>query len=535
MSSSLFRKGPRVPLEYLIHHDPNVIPIPEPISDLLPQLLKDFTSWEDRSTALPANKAATLQAINEFRSTIEPCRWFKNSLVLLLHGPLGEGLSGRRLAAYLADFKFSIYLGNFDDGIYQLECVFTNEEDDDSRAALGLLKTFRITPGTIGSAFSPDIFSLTPAGNRYFGIDPSEFLPPPGPPLLPPTPSLPAPAASGLDPAVVSAILKDVMQSVASSNQVTQDNLVSQLAKVSAHVPDGKAAALAQVDEIRGIFSPQDTFTTRCTNLDGRVNLVSMTHFFKATVARLSDLDKPSFSDESALRCALLRFHDQGPSDASLNDFRPRGSPVIATTDAFFAAAHFLVHILSHFFGSHMIAPLEHLTFGLVSAHRRYGLNYDRLVHLFDRKLGSLRTPSLHVLDAETHVIDGLLLNEDDEAIILELSRQQVQARLLAVQRDLAADAPGRRSQRLATKAAKTGGDPKPPPAPKDKDRQPRPTLPTLLGTSATDAPCHNWIRGLCTTEPCAQGRPHSFDDACSAALVKSYKQAVLGPPRSRP
>jgi hypothetical protein len=535
MSSSLFRKGPRVPLEYLINHDPNVIPIPEPISDLLPQLLKDFTSWADTTSALPANKAATLQAIDMFRATIEPCRWFKDSFVLLLHGPLGEGLSGRRLAAYLADFKFSIYLGNFDDGLYQLQCVFTNEEDDDSRAALGLLPTFRITPGTIGSAFSPSIYSLTPAGHHYFGINPTEFLPPPGPPSLPPTPPLPSPAASGLDSALVSAILKDVLQTVASSNQVTQDNLVSQLARVSSHVPDGKAAALAQADEIKGIFFPPDTFTTRCTNPDGRVNLVSMTHYFKATVARLCDLDKPAFSDECALRCALLRFHDQGPSDASLNDFRPRGSPVIATTDAFLAASHFLVHILSQFFGSHLIAPLEHLTLGLVSAHRRYGLSYDRLVHLFDRKLGSLRSSSSRVLDARTHVLDGLLLNEDDEAILLELSRQQVQARLLAVQRDVAADAPGRRSQRLAAKAAKAAGEPKPPSAPKDKDRQPRAALPTLLGTSATDAPCHNWIRGLCTSEPCPQGRPHSFDDACPAALVKSYKQAVLGPPRSRP
>jgi hypothetical protein len=195
MSSSLFRKGPRVPLEYLINHDPNVIPIPEPISDLLPQLLKDFTSWADTTSALPANKAATLQAIDMFRATLEPCRWYKDSFVLLLHGPLGEGLSGRRLAAYLADFKFSIYLGNFDDGLYQLQCVFTNEEDDDSRATLGLLPTFRIAPGTTGSAFPPSIYSLTPDGTRYFGIDTSVFLlhPPPatpGPPPLPPTPHL---------------------------------------------------------------------------------------------------------------------------------------------------------------------------------------------------------------------------------------------------------------------------------------------------------------------------------------------------------
>ena len=60
MSLSLFRKGPRVPLEYLIDHDPDVIPIPEPISALLPKLLHDFTSWEARTSALPANKAATL-------------------------------------------------------------------------------------------------------------------------------------------------------------------------------------------------------------------------------------------------------------------------------------------------------------------------------------------------------------------------------------------------------------------------------------------------------------------------------------------
>jgi len=151
------------------------------------------------------------------------------------------------------------------------------------------------------------------------------------------------------------------MASVSSSNQVNQENLLSHLARVTSQVPDAKAATLAQADEIKGIFPSFDYFSTHFTNSDGRANLMTVTSSFQSTVHHLSDIDKPFFTDESALRCALLRFYDRGSHDASLNDFRPRGSPTIATIDHFTAACSYLVKIFPAFFGNHMIAPLENL------------------------------------------------------------------------------------------------------------------------------------------------------------------------------
>ena len=77
-----FRRGPRIPLEFLVDHDPNVIPIPASLSDLLPQLLLNFTSWETSTRTTATNKAPIVDAINALRQSIEPCKMYKDSSVL---------------------------------------------------------------------------------------------------------------------------------------------------------------------------------------------------------------------------------------------------------------------------------------------------------------------------------------------------------------------------------------------------------------------------------------------------------------------
>ena len=545
-----FRRGPRIPLEFLVDHDPNVIPIPASLSDLLPQLLLNFTSWETSTRTTATNKAPIVDAINALRQSIEPCKMYKDSFVLLLHGPIPSGSSGRAILNYLADFQYSIYHGIYDDGVFQLTCVFSTETDDSAFDTLALLHIFRVQ-----NSSSNVLYSLTPEGFRYFGIIAADHIPPPAPPTPDLSPTLPSP---GLDPGVASLVreimtsvtsslassnlasqekLQSHMASVSSSNQVNQDNLLSHLALVTAQVPDAKAATLAQADEIKGIFPSPAYFSAHFTHSDGRANLVTITSSFQSTVHQLSDIDRPFFTDESALRCALLRFYDRGSHDASLNDFRPRGSPTIATIDHFTAACSYLVKIFSAFFGSHMIAPLEHLMCAFLEAHRKYGVTYARLVPIFDRKLGSLRCSSHRVGDdPAVRVTSILALDEDDMGIIAELSRQQQLAEINAVKAEqsktkLGTDAATRKSARLEKKNAAASD----PTSAASGDKSPRPPLPTLIGTSASAPPCHNWIRGFCTTDPCPNNRPHSFDAACLPPLVQSYKQAVIKSSRPRP
>jgi len=175
-----FRRG--ILLEFLVDYDPNVIPIPAPISDLLPQLLLNFTSWESSTRTAATNKAPIVEAINALRHAIEPCKWYKDSFVLLHHGPIPSGSSGRAILNYLANFQYSIYHGTFDDGLFQLTCVFSTEQNDTALADLDLLATFRVVSSAIGSAFPSPIHSLTSAGLRYFGINPTNHDPPPTPP-----------------------------------------------------------------------------------------------------------------------------------------------------------------------------------------------------------------------------------------------------------------------------------------------------------------------------------------------------------------
>ena len=233
---------------------------------------------------------------------------------------------------------------------------------------------------------SSSLFSLTDDGLQYYSIDPSDYSF--APPTLTPAPCGPA----VMDSSTILSMITTILSTVSATTQDTQKALMEQLGKVANQVPDSKSSNTQHLQNLEGIFYPSINYSTSCMSSDGRLNLISTHRNFRKTLANLPDTDKPSMSDEMALKHALLLFNDQGSNDATLNDYRAKGCPPITTVDSFLTAHHFMRIMMCGFFGLHLREPLQHLMCELIDIHRRYSIPYAKLVTVFDAKMSSLRT-----------------------------------------------------------------------------------------------------------------------------------------------
>ena len=492
----------------------NLIPIDASLIEALPDLLEKFNSWESNSHA--QSKATTLAAINEFRDAIEPATGNTNSVVLLIHGDLPDSARETKINSFLSEGDYSLFMvERVEESIFRLHLI--NSTID---------KTTRIDQNiedfyTIDDTQMSLLHSLTNDGLCYYSVNPDEFSFSTAP--TPPTASS-SPAA--MDSATLLSMITTIMSSANLNAQDTQKALLEQLNKVTNQVPDSKSSSTQHLQNLEGIFYPQNHYITSCLSPEGRPNLILTHRNFRKTLANLPDTDKPTMSDEVALKNALLLFNDQGSNDASLNDYRPKGSPPISTIESFVTANHYIRILMCGFFGSHLREPLEHLMCELLDIHRRFGIPFAKLVMVFDIKMSSLRTNFRDsTSDPRDFVEDSLHINDSDMSLIQEIYRQQSVLFQLQSQKDIAEALKKKGDPKI--KAAQPTSDKKTPkPSP---TAQKRTALPKLLGSSATEEICFSWIRGKCPTSPCPHNRSHQFDTvANSAALIAEYKAAVI-------
>ena len=292
-----------------------LIPIEASLIEPLHKLLEIFNSWESSSHS--TTKTTTLAAINEFRAAIKQSTPNTNSVVLLVHGDIPDSARETKINAFLSEGDYSLFMvEKLEKALYRLH-LLNSTVDDTTRLDQHIEDTYIIDDTQMVS-----LFTLTNHGLQYYSIDPADFSF-----KQTTTSSSTSPSQVATDSETILSVITKIMSNANINAQDTQKALVEQLNKVTNHVPDSKSSSTQHLHNLEGIFYPHHTYTTSCLSSDGRPNLISTHRNFRKTLANLPDTDKPSISDEVALKNALLLFNDQGSNDATLNDYRVKGSP----------------------------------------------------------------------------------------------------------------------------------------------------------------------------------------------------------------
>ena len=275
-----------------------LIPINASVIKALPELLEVLDSWE--SSLHNALKTDTLAAINDFRAAIEPSNMENNSVVLMIHGNIPDSAHETKINAFLSDGDYSLFMVEKSEAtLYRLHLL--NSTIDETTRIDHFIEDMYI----INDAQMALLFTLTNHGLRYYSINPAEIS-------FQQTSTNPPTGSSqvAMDSATILSMITSIMSSANLNTQDTQKALMEQLHEVTNQVPDSKSSSTQHLQNLEGIFYPQHTYHTSCLSSDGRPNLISTHRNFRKTLANLPDTDKPSMSDEVALKNALLLFND---------------------------------------------------------------------------------------------------------------------------------------------------------------------------------------------------------------------------------